>query len=51
MRLEYDVLAKGKRSVDCNRFFTLKYEANEKIEHYKVCLVAKGFTQIFAVIT
>lgn len=35
--------------IDYNWIFTIKYKANVTIERYKICLVAKEFTQTYGI--
>ena len=34
------------KTVGCKWVFSVKYLSDGSVEHYKACLVAKGFTQI-----
>ena len=42
-------LGVGKRPVECKWVFMIKYNFDGKVERYKTCLVAKGFTQTLGV--
>lgn len=45
-RMEHVVaLPKGKELVGCEWVYNIKHKAYGSVEHYKVRLVAKGFTQ------
>ncbi|RDY13516.1 hypothetical protein CR513_01537, partial [Mucuna pruriens] len=39
-------LLHGKRTIDSKWVYKVKYNLDDIVEHYKACLVAKGFTQI-----
>ena len=43
------MLSKGKKTVGCKWFFTIKYHADGTIERYKARLVAKGYTQTYGI--
>ena len=42
-------LGVGKCPVECKWVFMIKYNFDGKVERYKTCLVAKGFTQTLGV--
>lgn len=39
----------GKKTEQCKWVFSIKYKADESIDHYKARLVAKGFTQSYGI--
>lgn len=43
------MIPEGKKTVWCKRVFSIKYHADRSIKRYKVCLVAKGYTQAYRV--
>ena len=60
MKKELDALSKnhtwdlvtlppGKSVVGCKWIYKIKTRSDESIERYKVCLVAKGFTQEYEI--
>jgi hypothetical protein len=42
-------LPKGRKPICCKRVFKIKHGVDDELEHYKVRLVARGFTQTFGV--
>ena len=38
-------LPSGKSAIDCKWVYKIKTRSNGTVDHYKACLVAKGFTQ------
>ena len=42
-------LSRDKKTVGCKWVFTIKYQANGRIDRYKARLVAKGFTQTYKI--
>ena len=39
----------GKQLVGCKWIFNVKYKADNTVDHYKIRLVAKGFTQTYGI--
>lgn len=42
-------LPQGKKILVTSGFLHLKYKADGTVEHYKACLVVKGFAQTYGV--
>jgi hypothetical protein len=36
----------GRKAIGCKWVFKLKHKVNGEIDHYKACVVVKGFSQI-----
>jgi len=36
----------GRKAIGCKWVYKLKHKVNGEIDHYKACVVAKGFSQI-----
>ena len=39
----------GKQPVGCKWIFNVKYKADNTVDHYKIRLIAKGFTQTYGI--
>ena len=46
---EFVDLLKNKKTIGCKWVFIVKYKFDGSIELYKVCLIAKGFTQAYGI--
>jgi hypothetical protein len=46
---EYVNAPEGRRVITCKWVFSVKYDQWNKFERFKVCLVARGFTQIYGI--
>jgi hypothetical protein len=44
---EVSDLSPGQKAVQCKWVFCIKHDKDGQILHFKGCLIAKGFTQIF----